>query len=172
MASDIKTYLVGALMQLQGHLNAGPGSDPNTEAMVNALLETEYVYNKDAADGAASTATADTYMLKAGVKMQLIDAAIISAGTLTAHADNYATITVEKADGAAGAQTTMAEVTTEVTGSGDWAAATLVPITLSTTLANLQVAAGGVVNFKIAKAGTGVAVPISAIVLRFRMLDA
>lgn len=171
MADGIKENLLMALMQLQGHKNAGPSTDPNMETMVDALCEFQLVYNKDAADGAAGTETADTYLGEIQYKSELLECYVISADTLTADNTDYATITVEKADGAAGTQTTIAEQTTKITGSGDWAAATRVPITVVSD-GEEEIAAGQVLSFKIAKAASGVAVPILALVLRLRLLEA
>lgn len=122
---------------------------------------------KPAADAMASTTTAgtasiQTWMPRAG---RVIAAKILPTAALTADNTNYATVSLGKHDGAGGAVTTMASRATTVADSGSWVAGTEVNLTLSATLANTYFAKGDVLGFAIAKAGTGVAVPISTLVV-------
>lgn len=115
-------------------------------------------WDKSAADGSAG-ATLSHYLYRADTARTITAVRIIPDGTLTAHATNYATISIAVEDGAAGAVGTAASQTTKTTGaggSGDWAAGVPVDITLGATVA---LSAGQVLKGSIAKAASGVVVP-------------
>jgi len=138
-------------------------------ASAQQLVEETCTYRKAAADGADATATSDEYFFHALRAIEVLDVQVIPiGGTLTAHADNFATIIIQKEDGATGGMTVVASETTEITGSGDWAVGTLVPLTLSTVAGAVNLDAGDVLAFEITKDGTGVTVPISHVVVTYR----
>lgn len=129
-------------------------------------LRDEVAATKDAiqwskvADASASTATAETPFYRA-TEAKTITALYITPGALlTADNTNYATITIQKRP--ATDYTTPATVATLVTNvaGGSWVAFT--PKSLG-TLTNATLAAGDVLTITIAKAGTGVSVPISTV---------
>ena len=95
---------------------------------------------------------------------RVLGAYIQPQSTLTAHDTNYATVNVVTGDGAAGAAVVAASVTTKITGgSGNWAAGATEALALTATQADQRYAAGAVLSFNIAKAASGVAVPICTI---------
>ena len=108
---------------------------------------------KSAADGAAGTATAETVIGQCGAATPLTAVRFVPAAALTADNANYATILIQKRTGA-GAPSTVATVTTQITGSGNWTAFVPVNIPISAGL----VLAGDVLTFTISKTGTGVVV--------------
>lgn len=113
---------------------------------------------KPAADALASTTTAHGATGGAwNVGTKLIKAIkLIPHGALTADDTDYATLTIGYNDGAGGAVTTIATITTKITGgSGDWTAGTAISLTLTTT----AIADGKLLSYAIAKAASGVAVP-------------
>lgn len=117
-------------------------------------------YKKDAADGAAATATAETSI---GVtdRARILTAAYINPdAALTADVANNATINVYKGD----ASTLVASITTSPAGSGSWVAFTPIPLDLQSE-AIRTLAAGESLSFEITKGGTGVVVPASSISL-------
>lgn len=129
------------------------------------LIRRTYVLRKPAADAMASDTTAYTAadqirMCRAG---RILGAAIQPTAALTADNTNFATVSVQKGDGAGGAGTTMASLTTAITGSNDWAAGRTEAMTLSATVANTRFVKGSVLGFAIAKAAAGVVVGVCAI---------
>ncbi len=129
------------------------------DSVINVHLEQ---WKKDAADAAAATTTAANHFFenKTGRQLEVTSVTILPDGTVTANDTNYATITLEREDGAAGGKETVAVITTKITGgSGDWAAG--VPVTLTITSANRFIDPDAVLSMKIAKAASGVAIPAS-----------
>lgn len=117
-------------------------------------------------DGSASAATAESSFARADQAGTVIGLYFVPDAALTADDTNYATLTVKTRDGAGGAASTVASVTTKITGgSGDWTA--FVPVSLG-TLSNAALAAGALLTFTIAKSGTGVAVPAGQVVAVFQ----
>ena len=104
------------------------------------------------------------YQLRMPRAGRILGAFIQPAAALTADATNNATVTAVSADGLGGAGVVMATLVTDVAG-GNWAAGVTKTMTVTSTLANTRFAAGAVISFAIAKGGTGVAVPISNIVI-------
>lgn len=130
-------------------------------------LRTRYCqYAKTAADAMASTTTTISFF-RAPVAVTITNVYIIPNNSLTADNTNYATVSIKKADGAGGSKTSCASITTKITDSNDWAADTTLTMTLDTTYANRQLAAGNVMILDIAKAASGVAVPICEIVVEY-----
>lgn len=118
------------------------------------------MFFKPAADGAASTATAETPFYRAQDAETITALQVVPGAALTADAANNATITVRKrlASGADGG--VVATLVTDIAGGSwvQWVAKSLGAIT------NGSLAAGDFLTIAIAKGGTGVVVPISIIV--------
>jgi hypothetical protein len=110
-----------------------------------------------AADAAASTATAE-YVIGRFPQGAIIQNIKISpTGAVTAHDTTYATITVQKRDGAGGAASTVVAQTTKSTGgSGSWVAFTTLDMG---TLTGATVTAGTIITLTITKASSGVQLP-------------
>jgi hypothetical protein len=135
---------------------------------VIARYHTVLLFEKPAADSMASDATSERackwYVpahMAGGV--EVVSVSVLPTAALTAHDTNNAVLLVDKNDGAGGARTNMATLTTNV-ASGNWVAFSRKAFTLDSTLANIQVAAGGMLTFEITKGGSGVAVPICNVV--------
>jgi len=138
--------------------------DQGSTGPARNLIRRTYVLRKEAADAMAADVTAYTAAdhMRMRTAGRILGASIAPRAALTAAAD-CAVVNVVKGDGAAGAATVMASVTTTVAGSGDWVAGRLEPMTISATVANTRIARGEVLGFNIAKTGAGVVVPICAI---------
>lgn len=138
------------------------------------LIRRTFTLKKPAADAMATDTTAYTaaeqiYVTRA---FRVLGAWIQPLSTLTAHDTNYATVQVVKGDGAAGAEAVAASVTTKITGgSGNWVAGATEAMTVSSTAANTRFARGTVLSFSIAKASSGVAVPICEITVEVELED-
>jgi len=120
--------------------------------LLERLTVQEIFFDKGAADSQASDTTS-VAAFSPNRNMHLIGAKIIPHSTLTAHNTTYATVALKIST------TTYASVTTKTAGSGgtgDWVANT--PIALTVALTDLDKDA--VVLFTIAKASTGVVVPV------------
>ncbi|MCP4591673.1 MAG: hypothetical protein GY842_13110, partial [bacterium] len=116
-------------------------------------------FQKTAVDGAAGTTTAAQYMGKAPCEAQVVEVDFLPQDALVADDTDYATLYVKNGS------TTVASITTKELasgGSGDWVAGTAVPLTLSTTPGDSELAEDDVLNWSIAKAASGVAVPAGA----------
>lgn len=110
-------------------------------------------FTKAAVDGAAGTTTAETIIGRACGAMPIGHTLYLSPqAALTADNTNYATITISKRTAGA-SKTTVATLTTQISGGGSWVAFT--PIEIPLTAA---VAAGDTLQIEIAKAASGVAV--------------
>ncbi len=120
-------------------------------------------YAKTAADGAASTATADTPFLWTNpfsFPVYVVSGYMTTTGAgITADANNNATITIKTNDGAGGATAIALSITTDV-ATGNFTANVSKAFT-SVTIANTAVPPGGRLWINIAKGGTGVVVPVS-----------
>lgn len=112
------------------------------------------------ADATAATATAETPFYRATEAHTLSAFYIVPGANVTANDTDYATITIKKRP--ASDYTTPATVATLITNvaGGSWVAFT--PKSLG-TLTNAAMAAGDVLTATIAKAGSGVSIPISVI---------
>lgn len=118
-----------------------------------------------AVDATAGTATSEIAVGVAPNKSKLVKAYYLPGSALTADDADYATITVSRYTAAGGSKTTIATITTETTGgggTGNWTAKVPVTITLS---ADTDIAAGALVTYEVAKAGSGVALPAGSLVL-------
>lgn len=157
-----------------GKLEASSASYDATKASDEAarnLIRREFILVKPAADSMAADTTAYTaaFMVRMTRAAKILGAYIVPQATLTAHDTNYATIKVQKGDGAGGAGTDMATLATTTTGSGNWAAGAPEVMTVTSTLADSRIARGEVLGLAIAKAGTGVVVPICTIVVELEL---
>ncbi len=120
----------------------------------------------EAADAAAST-TATYWAIKVPWNVRIIDVTVCPGGALTADNTNNAVLTLAKANGAGGAATTVATLTTNA-ASGNWVADTFKSFTLATASADQLVNDGQILTLKKTVGGTGVVVPISFITIRYR----
>ena len=145
-------------------------SDPTySQASVipaRSLIRRTIILPKVAADAAAATATTyqTSFTVRSRVAGRLLAAYVVPTAAVTADPTNNATVSFVSADGLGGAQVVAATLTTDVAG-GSWVAGVTKTATLSATAANLRWAAGAVLSFAITKAGTGVVLPISQIIL-------
>lgn len=163
--------LAAGLAKLEGSNSADYTA--SVPKVARQLIRRTFQLRKPAADAMASDTTAYTaadqiYMTRAG---RILGAWIVPQSTLTAHDSNYATVKVVKGDGAAGAETIMASVATTTTASGNWAAGVPEALTVSSTVANTRIARGNVLSFSIAKAASGVVVPICSIAVEIEFED-
>jgi len=116
-----------------------------------------------AQDATAGTATAEAAIAMTVQKGKLVKAYYVPAGAVTAHDSNYATITISRYTAAGGSKTTVASITTKITGgSGNWTAFVPVEITLA---ADTALEAGACLTYEIAKAASGVQLPAGSLVL-------
>ncbi len=116
------------------------------------------------ADALASDATAETCVLRVKAASTLTKLYLVPDAALTAHNTNYATITVKKRDGAGGAGSSVASITTEITGGGHWTAFSKLDLG---TLTGAVLAAGTVLTITVTKAAAGVAQPSRLLVAEF-----
>jgi hypothetical protein len=127
-------------------------------------------FDKAAADGAAGTATADTFIWTNPYDFNLVvaDARMITLGAgLTADNANFATVSIKTDNGAGGATATALSLTTAITDTGNFTSNVSKRFTLKTG-ANVILAPGANLFFNIAKSGTGVVVPISSFIVRLQ----
>lgn len=126
------------------------------------LIRRSYTFEKAAADSMASDTTAYTATpgFSAPTDGRLLSVKFTPRGAATANDTTYATLNLNKSDGAGGAATVMASITTQITGgSGNLAAGVTKTFTLSATIANRNYTKGQLLSPSIAKASTGVVVP-------------
>lgn len=126
-------------------------------------MAVSYFTHTKAADAEAANATAETYIGRAPRLVSVRSVAIVGAA-LTAHGSNNATITVHKRTSAGATQTTVATLATNVAG-GNWVAGA--PKVFALAAGAASVAAGSSLSFSIAKAGDGVVIPASCLVVEF-----
>ncbi len=155
------------LYDVQAKIAGTMGNDEGGEAVVLNLFSHVVTYDKTAADGAASTATSNTkiWCNPYTTPMKILRATLNPAGTLTASDTDYATVSLLTDDGAAGTPAAATTILTKLSasgGSGNWATS-VSQVFGNQTAAALTVPAGGCIWFAIAKAGSGVTVPISKI---------
>ena len=158
MATDREIYS----LVLKGQLGSAGVTD--VAALVTSSQSRQYQSVAKAADGMASTTTAETDLNICFNRLSRIKSVkyMPTGGALTADNTNNAAITVSKRDAAGANLTTVASETTNV-ASGNWVQRTLKSLTL--TAANVDVVAGGSCTFSIAKGGSGVVVPAGFFVI-------
>lgn len=120
---------------------------------------------KAAADGAASTATAETAFFQAPVDLVIEQVEFVPSAALTADNANNAVITVTRRNADGTGNVTVATVTTNV-ASGNWTQ--WVSKVLTLTAANAGLSAGMILTLTIAKGGTGVVVPAGQLICSYR----
>ena len=135
---------------------------PNIPQPSSAQLQQQITYNMPA-DAAASTTTAEMTIgtIPVGATISAIN--IQPTGAVTASDTVYATITVAQGNGAGGARSTLASVTTKTSGgggTGNWVAFTGVSMG---TITNGAVTANSIFTLTIAKASTGTQLPTATI---------
>jgi len=116
--------------------------------------------SKDAADGAAATATAEHAIFKAPEAVTVTKVYFIPDSTLTADDTNYATLLVYRRDGDGTNQVTIGSIQTTITaGTNDWAAFVAEDFG---SLSNTALTTGQQITVEITKAASGVVVPAGA----------
>jgi hypothetical protein len=136
----------------------------NTGSVKQASTAWAECWDKSAVDGSASAATAEHTIFRAASDMTLNAVRYVPDAALTADNTNYATITVKRRNADGTGAVTLASVTTQITGSGNWSQWVAVNI----PVVNASVSAGQIVTVGIAKAGTGVAVPAGQLVSEYK----
>jgi len=137
---------------------------------VAQLVDFHERFDKLAADGMASTATADTLLWTNpyDFTVYMVSARLTCTGAgITADNTNFATIALKSNDGVGGATATGLSITTAITDSGNISQNQSKSFTLLTS-AGAAIPAGGGLWLNIAKSGAGVVVPVSIINVRFR----
>lgn len=152
---------------MRGLLGAHASSTENVDDQLAAVRELTVDYTKAAADAMASTTTAADYFYAAARDVQIISAKFVSPSTAATNGTNFGTIIVNKHDGAGGAATVAASADTSALSI---AAGVPFALTLSATLANVQISAGQVLSFQITKAASGVVIPAGYVVLQVRYI--
>jgi hypothetical protein len=144
--------------------------------LLKELAHQEREFTKAAVDAAASTATAETPFAWFSTYIKSVRAVrYIPAAALTASNTDYATLIIRSRNAAGTLVSIVAQVTTQITGSGNWAqrVPVVIPLHDGTNAiivdgAKLDIPVGGFLTFEITKTGSGVAVPagvLSALVL-------
>jgi hypothetical protein len=137
--------------------------DATTRNTIATALQSEntplMVWTYDYAGDAAAADTFAEYPI-GGIAMTtdsfvITDINLVPQSSLTADNTNYATITIATRNSSGGVPQDQAEVTTEITGSGDWGAFDKIALTVSDTTVNNNRG----FTIEIAKAGTGVQLP-------------
>jgi hypothetical protein len=148
--------------------------DEGAETTAGQFLDKIAFWTKVAADGAAATATADTFVFtnRTGGSILLLAPTFVGIGAgITADNTNFATLQVKRDDGIGGASVVAWSITTAITDSGNFTASIPKVFTLrSATATNVVVPAGGNVLVAITKSGSGVVVPIGGITIPYRMV--
>lgn len=145
-------------------------ADGKTGSVSLPLTLLQDAWDKDAADGAAATATAEHTFFRAPNSIKITAIAYVPDATLTASDTTYATLTVAQRNAAgASVNSSFAVVTTKTGasgGSGNWSAFT--PVALA--LAGSAMSAGDILTIAIAKASTGVVVPAGQLVIYYSLV--
>jgi hypothetical protein len=137
----------------------------NSKSAIEDLTLIEvFSANKELADAAAATAST-LYQLKVPYAFVVEQMSVCPGAALTADATNNAVLTLAKANGAGGASTAIATLTTDVAG-GNWVADVFKEGTVTGSAA--AVADGQLLTLKITKGGTGVVVPACSVSIRVR----
>lgn len=138
---------------------------PQCQSLTNTTFQRTFLLYKAAADAMASTTTTSEFFIYVPWDCRLISAKYLGSATVAADNTDYATIALNKADGAGGALTVMASSDTRAANMNGIALGVTKDLTLSTVAGALDLTAGQVLAFSIAKAGSGKVVPISEIVV-------
>lgn len=144
-----------------GTASAGAGS---TASKIDHVHPPAAISVRFAADALAADEIAETVALRVKAAATLTKLYLVPDDALTANDANFKTITVSKRDGAGGAGSTVAEVTTETTGTGDWVGFTKIDMG---SLTGAVLAAGSILTVATAKTASGVALPGWTLVAEF-----
>lgn len=146
---------------------SGSNKQPDIYKLMRELATQSADMAKSAVDAAASTVTAETpfaYFDEYGKSVRKV--VFVPAAALTADNANYATIIVRARTKLGALVSIVAQVTTQITGSGNWTARVPVTVplhdgTLALTVDNakLDIPANGFLTYEITKTGSGVAIP-------------
>lgn len=127
------------------------------EALSNRLDQFEVTFPFDDA-ATAGTAFTETVMHTSPVACKLISASFSLPIAATASDSLYATVSIAKRTSAGATSTALASRTTQITlGTGNVTAFAKNALTLTTTTADLEIAADSVITLAVAKASTGTA---------------
>lgn len=147
--------IASALAKIEAS-NGAQYTDAPRKAARNLIRRT-YVLRKTAVDAMAADTTAytaaDQIVMPRACKV--LAAYVMPTGTTAADNTDYATIKVQKGDGAAGSGTDIATGDTRAASLNALAAGVKETLTVTSTEADARIAAGGVLGFAIAKAGAG-----------------
>lgn len=146
--------------------NPNTGNVPVTHQAFDLWVD----FDKTAADGAAATPTADTFIWTNPYDFSLLVTAgrMIGIGAgVTADNTNFATISIKTDNGAGGATAIALSAATTITDLGTLVSNQSKLFTLLTP-ANQILVPGGNLWFNIAKAAAGVVVPISSYFIRLQ----
>ncbi len=100
--------------------------------------------------------------------IELVSVAYYPDNALTTHNTNYKDLTIGKADGAGGAVTAFDNITTKITGTGDWVQGAPEAFTIVTATDTLT--AGQALMFVKAIGGAGVVLPCGSIIVKYRLM--
>lgn len=142
---------------LEGYLASALGTNALAAAEVQKQRVRVLKMTKTAADAMAGDATAETYGCDVSYNGRVLFLYWKGDADVAAHADNHATITVNKRDAAGANSATVGTLTSDLDTTTTWAEFVRKAFTL--TDANTTVVAGGTLNYAIAKGGSGVVVP-------------
>jgi len=117
---------------------------------------------------AAAADTANYVLLDAEADIELVSISLYPSADVTANNTNFATLDINKEDGAGGGMTSLDAFTTETTGSGDWSAR--VEEQFSGIAVTDTVDEGELVILEVTKDGTGVQLPDMLVEVWYRVL--
>lgn len=138
-----------------------------TEADWDQSRKKYATFVKPIADAAAGTTYEWPFFSNLGsASLQVTAVRLVPFAALTAHADNYKTVSINRRLAAAAAVVVASRATT-VLDTGDWVALTPITLTLSATAANTIVAPGENLSLHLVHTASGVAVPVCAITVEY-----
>lgn len=135
---------------------------------IDSLTDFSVTFTKASDDAMASTTTSETYTGMMVPRRGILKAVYYTAttGGITAHASNYATITISKRSSSAGSKTTVATFSTDTVTTDDVTQGAPKSMDLATGTAAI-VDANSTITFEIAKPGSGVVVRAGTFTLVF-----
>lgn len=167
MAVDnIRTILAG---EYSAHATAGGLVPPSISAADWGQSLKKYVHFLKPIADASANATYEWPMFHNSwtSTLTVTNVTVIPFAALTAHDTNYKTVALKRRV-AAGTATTIASVTTKITGgTGDWVALTPITLTLSSTAADLVVPTLGDLSLSLVHASAGVIVPVCSVTVEY-----
>ena len=138
-----------------------------TEANWDQCFKKSVSFVKPIADAAAGTTYEWPFFFNSGASTLTVTAVkIVPFAALTADNTNYKTVSLNRRL-AAGSATVIASRATTITDTGNWVALTPITLTLSTTAADLVVAAGETLSLHLVHTASGVAVPVMSITVDY-----